>query len=103
METSIDPRPDRAARRAGWLLLLTAAATVVAVAGRVSAGADLETLEESLAAIGATRGSYGLGGAARLLSGITLAVGAATCCGPGSCASGSARARYRSCWPAPES
>ena len=27
METSIDPRPDTAARRAGWLLLLTAAAT----------------------------------------------------------------------------
>ena len=39
METSIDPRPDPAARRAGWLLLLTAAATVVAVAGRVE---DLE-------------------------------------------------------------
>ncbi|MDD9986281.1 MAG: hypothetical protein OXQ31_08435 [Spirochaetaceae bacterium] len=76
METSIHPRPDRAARRAGWLLLLTAAATVVAVAGRVSAGADLPTLEESLAAIGAARGSYGLGAAARLLSGITLAVGA---------------------------
>ena len=74
METRIDPRPDRAARTAGWLLLLTAAATVVAVAGRVSAGADLPTLEESLAAIGAARGSYGLGGAARLLSGIALAV-----------------------------
>ena len=66
------PRPAGA----GWLLLLTAAATVAAVAGRVSAGADLPTLVESLAAIGAARGSYGLGGAARLLSGITLAVGA---------------------------
>ena len=76
METSIDPRPDPAARRAGWLLLLTAAATVVAVAGRVAAGADLPTLAESLAAIGAARGSYGIGGAARLLSGITLAVAA---------------------------
>lgn len=76
METSIDRQPDRAARGAGWLLLLAAAATVVAVAGRVAAGADLPTLEESLAAIGAARGSYGLGGAARLLSGITLAVGA---------------------------
>ena len=76
METSMDPRPDLAARRAGWLLLLTAAATLVAVAGRVSADADLPTLAESLAAIGAARGSYGIGGAARLLSGITLAVGA---------------------------
>lgn len=76
MEASIDPRPDPAARRAGWLLLLTAAATVVAVAGRVAAGADLPTLAESLAAIGAARGSYGIGGAARLLSGITLAVAA---------------------------
>lgn len=76
METNIDLRPDPAARGAGWLLLLTAVATVVAVAGRVSAGADLPTLEESLAAVGAARGSYGLGGAARLLSGITLAVGA---------------------------
>jgi len=38
METSIEPRRDLAARRAGWLLLLTAVATVVAVAGRVSAG-----------------------------------------------------------------
>ncbi len=75
METS-DLRPDPAARGAGWLLLLTAAATVVAVAGRVSAGADLPTLDESLAAIGSARGSYGLGGAARLVSGITLAVGA---------------------------
>lgn len=76
METSIDPPPDPAARRAGWLLLLTAAATVVAVAGRVAAGADLPTLAESLAAIGAARVSYGIGGAARLLSGITLAVAA---------------------------
>ena len=76
MEPSIDLRPDDAARRAGWLLLITVAATVVAVAGRVSAGADLPTLEQSLAAIGAARRSYGLGGAARLLSGITLAVGA---------------------------
>ncbi|MDE0218809.1 MAG: hypothetical protein OXJ90_06040 [Spirochaetaceae bacterium] len=76
MEMSMDPGPDPAARRAGWWLLLTAAATVVAVAGRVAAGADLPTLAESLAAIGAARGSYGVGGAARLLSGITLAVGA---------------------------
>ncbi len=76
MEMSMDPGPDPAARRAGWWLLLTAAATVVAVAGRVAAGADLPTLAESLAAIGAARGSYGVGGAARLLSGIMLAVGA---------------------------
>ena len=76
METSGDSRPDPAARRAGWLLLLTAVATLVAVAGRVSASADLPTLAESLAAIGAARGSYGVGGAARLLSGVTLAAGA---------------------------
>ena len=76
MDTIMDPRPDPAARRAGWLLLLTAAATLVAVAGRVSAGADLPTFTESLAAIGTAPGSYGIGGAARVLSGITLAAGA---------------------------
>ena len=46
---------DPAARAAGWLLLVTAAVTVVAVIGRVSADADLATLAESLAAIGAHR------------------------------------------------
>lgn len=67
---------DPAARIAGWLLLATAAATVVAVIGRVAAQADLATLAESLAAIGAHRGRYGLGGAGRLLSGLTLLAGA---------------------------
>ena len=67
---------DAAAQRAGWLLLATAIATAVAVLGRVAAGADLPTLAESLAAVGRRRGLYGIGGAARLLSGITLFAGA---------------------------
>ena len=41
----------------------------------MSTGADLPTLVESLAAIGAARGSNGIGGAARRLSGIMLAAG----------------------------
>ena len=67
---------DSAARKAGLFLLLTAAATVVAVIGRVSAGADQQTLAESLAAIAESSVSYGIGGAARFISGITLIVGA---------------------------
>ena len=67
---------DSAARKAGLFLLLTAAATVVAVIGRVSAGADQQTLAESLAAIAESSVSYGIGGAARFISGITLMVGA---------------------------
>ena len=67
---------DPAARAAGWLLLVTAAVTVVAVIGRVSADADLATLAESLAAISAHRWGYGVGGAARLISGLTLLTGA---------------------------
>ena len=67
---------DPAARAAGWLLLATAVATVMAVIGRVSANADLATLAESLAAIGAHRGRYGIGGVARLGSGLALLVGA---------------------------
>ena len=67
---------DAATQRAGWLLLATAAATAVAVAGRVAAGADLPTLAESLAAIARRRGLYGTGGAGRLVSGITLFGGA---------------------------
>ena len=43
--------PDPAARKAGMLLLLTALASVIAIAGRVGAGADQPTLVESLAAI----------------------------------------------------
>ena len=72
----IEAAYDVAACRAGWLLLATAVATVVAESGRVAAGADLPTVAESLAAISSSRGLYGVGGAARLLSGITLFAGA---------------------------
>ena len=74
--STIESAYDAAAQRAGWLLLATAIATAVAVLGRVAAGADLPTLAESLAAVGRRRGLYGIGGAARLLSGITLFAGA---------------------------
>lgn len=69
------PPRDPAARTAGWLLLATAIATVVAVIGRVSA-TDLTALAQSLAAIGANRGQFGIGGAARFISGLTLFAGA---------------------------
>ena len=59
-------------RNAGLLLVLTAVATVVAVVGRVSADADHETLAASLGAIAESRGLYGLGGAGRFVSGVTL-------------------------------
>ena len=70
------PPPDSAARMAGILLLLTALATVVSVVTRVSADADYPTLAESLGAISESRGLYGIGGAARFVSGLTL-IGAA--------------------------
>ena len=70
------PPPDSAARKAGILLLLTAGATAVSVVGRVSADADYPTLAESLAAISESRGLYGMGGAGRLVSGLTLVGGA---------------------------
>ena len=70
------PPPDSAARKAGLLLLLTAGATAVSVMGRVSTNADYPTLAESLAAISEGRGLYGLGGAGRLVSGLTLLGGA---------------------------
>ena len=60
------------ARTAGALLLLTAGATVVSVMARLSADADQPTLTESLAAIADSRWLYGIGGAARLVSGLTL-------------------------------
>ncbi len=69
-------RPDRAARTAGGLLLLTALATVAAVVGRVAADADQSTLMESITAISNNKALYGAGGAARLVSGITLIVAA---------------------------
>ena len=76
MDSGVERLPDPAARRAGLLLLLTAAATVVAVVGRVAADADHPTLAESLAAISESRGLYGIGGAARFISGVTLIAGA---------------------------
>lgn len=66
---------DPAARMAGGLLILTALATLIAVIGRVSADADQPTLAESLIAISLNSGLYGLGGAARFLSGIILIAG----------------------------
>ena len=71
-QDSQSPGRGSEARVAGALLLLTALATVVAVVGRVAADADQSTLAESLATISRDRGLYGLGGAARLASGITL-------------------------------
>ncbi len=67
----MDRPPDPAARTAGWLLLITAAASVLAVIGRVGA-TELAPLHQSLAAISDRRGLYGIGGAARLLSGCAL-------------------------------
>ena len=63
---------NAAARAAGALLLITALATVAAVAGRVAADADQSTLTDSLVAISKSKGLYGVGGAARFVSGITL-------------------------------
>ena len=71
MNTAGHPR-DSAARNAGIFLLLTAAATVVMVVTRVSADADQPTLAESMLTIANNRAMYGLSGAARLLSGVTL-------------------------------
>ena len=68
------PSRDPAARTAGWLLLVTAILTVVAVIGRVGA-TDLTALDQSLAAIGANRTLFGIGGAARFFSGLTLFAG----------------------------
>ena len=68
---------DSAARAAGALLIATAIATVVAVVGRVAADADQETLAQSLAYIRVNGLEYGVGGGARLVSGITLIVAAA--------------------------
>lgn len=69
------PQRDPAARTAGWLLLVTAIATIAAVIGRISA-TDLTALTQSLAAIGANREQFGIGGAARFISGLTLLAGA---------------------------
>jgi hypothetical protein len=68
--------PDPSARRAGILLILTAVLTAVAVVGRVEADADQPTLAESVAAIAESSALYGIGGAGRLVSGVTLVLGA---------------------------
>lgn len=57
---------------AGIFLLITAAATVVMVVARVAADADHPNLAASLVLIAENRAMYGLSGAARLLSGVTL-------------------------------
>ena len=57
---------------AGIFLLLTAATTVVMVFARVAADADHPNLATSLVLIAENRAMYGLSGAARLLSGVTL-------------------------------
>ena len=67
---------DPNARTAGVLLIVTALATLVAVVGRVAADADYPTLAESLYAISLNKELYGIGGAGRLISGITLLAGA---------------------------
>ncbi len=63
---------DSAARIAGALLILTAVITAISAVGRLVADADQPTLAESLEAISLNAGLYGLGGAARLVAGITL-------------------------------
>ncbi|MCY4659971.1 MAG: hypothetical protein OXF93_09190 [Acidobacteria bacterium] len=63
---------DATVANVGLLLILTTAATLVAVVGRVGADTDLPTLAESLAAIAGNRGLYGAGGAGRFASGATL-------------------------------
>ena len=63
-------------RRAGVLLILTAAFTAVAIAGRVAADADQPTLAQSMAAIAESRVLYGAAGIGRLLSGVTLVLAA---------------------------
>lgn len=65
-------QPDLVARLGGLLLLITAIATAVTVYGRVASGADQATLLESLSAVAESRGLYGLFGATRLVSGLTL-------------------------------
>jgi hypothetical protein len=66
------PGRDPAARAAGWLLALTAAATALMAVGRVAADTDEPTLLGSLTAITSSGGQYALSGAARLGSGVTL-------------------------------
>lgn len=74
-ETSTSPdsqSPDRAARKAGVLLLLTVLFTISMIYTRVTADADRTTLLESLAAIAQRPVMYNLSGFTRLLSGVTF-------------------------------
>lgn len=73
---SVSHPPTSAARQAGIFLVLTAFATLAAVLGRVAADADQPTLLATLQAIADNRFLYGLGGGARLISGLTLGVAA---------------------------
>ena len=67
---------DPAALTGGWLLIVTALATAVMVAARVSADADQPTFVESLNAIASNKTPYLLSGVGRLVSGLTLIAGA---------------------------
>jgi len=68
---------DSAARGAGALLVLTALVTAVSAVTRVSADADFQpSLQATLEAIADQSALYGLGGAARLVSGVTLGAAA---------------------------
>ena len=69
--------PAPSGKLAARVLIATAIATVAAVVGRVAADADQETLAQSLAYIRVNSFEYGVGGGARLVSGITLIVAAA--------------------------
>ena len=64
--------PDRAACLGGLFLLLTAAATAVAVFARVAADADQDTLLESLLVVDENRAMYCVSGLARSVSGAAL-------------------------------
>ena len=68
---------DSPARTAGALLVLTALITAVSAVSRVSADADFQpSLQDTLDAISLHPVLYGLGGATRLLSGVTLGAAA---------------------------
>ena len=67
---------DSSAPLAGLFLIITAIVTLIAVVARVAANTDQPTLPESLAAIADSRVLYGVGGAARFISGVTLLLAA---------------------------
>ena len=71
-----EPTAGASPRKAGAFLVLTALLTALSAVSRVSAQADQGSLEESLTAISLHPVLYGLGGAARLVSGLTLVAAA---------------------------